>query len=121
MVTLNPKTLNLLTLTCAGTVSSERYHLLPGDLREPEALASALHAAGLDAAAPTFVLAECARRPPMGSTCFPPSLLLPGARILRALACLSLLSVCEPLTKSLLCGMSRRAELHLQPMSGETV
>ncbi|KAK9824836.1 hypothetical protein WJX81_004800 [Elliptochloris bilobata] len=43
----------------AGIVSSERYSLLPADLREPEALAPALRAAGLDEAAPTFVLAEC--------------------------------------------------------------
>ena len=68
-------------MTCAGTVSSERYHLLPGDLREPEALAAALRAAGLDAAAPTFVLAECARHPLTGSSCSLPAwcCLAPGS------------------------------------------
>lgn len=41
-------------------MAAERYHLLPADLREPQALASALRAAGLDPAAPTYILAECA-------------------------------------------------------------
>jgi len=50
---------------CAtGTVSSEHYHLLPADLREPDALVAALRAAGLDPAVPTYILAECARTAP---------------------------------------------------------
>ncbi len=38
---------------------TDRYSLLPADLREPGQLAAALQAAGLDPAAPTYVLSEC--------------------------------------------------------------
>ena len=42
-----------------GRVLTDRYCLLPVDLREPGQLAAALEAAGLDPAAPTYVLSEC--------------------------------------------------------------
>lgn len=38
---------------------TDSYCLLPADLREPGQLAAALEAAGLDPAAPTYVLSEC--------------------------------------------------------------
>ena len=40
-------------------VHTDRYCLLPGDLREAAAVLAALQQAGLDASAPTLVLAEC--------------------------------------------------------------
>ena len=42
-----------------GRVLTPRYRLLPADLRDPPQLEAALEAAGLDPAAPTFVLSEC--------------------------------------------------------------
>ena len=42
-----------------GRILSERYSLLPVDLRDPEALLRELRAAGLDPLLPTLVLAEC--------------------------------------------------------------
>lgn len=38
---------------------TDRYCLLPIDLREPSQLEAALEEAGLDPAAPTYVLSEC--------------------------------------------------------------
>ena len=38
---------------------TERYCLLPADLREPGSLATALERAGMDPAAPTLVVSEC--------------------------------------------------------------
>ncbi|EFN56319.1 hypothetical protein CHLNCDRAFT_22266 [Chlorella variabilis] len=43
----------------AGRVVTDRYCLLPIDLREPSQLEAALEEAGLDPAAPTYVLSEC--------------------------------------------------------------
>lgn len=42
-----------------GRIVTDSYCLLPADLREPGQLAAALEAAGLDPAAPTYVLSEC--------------------------------------------------------------
>ncbi|PRW45066.1 tRNA wybutosine-synthesizing 4 [Chlorella sorokiniana] len=42
-----------------GRIVTDSYCLLPVDLREPGQLAAALEAAGLDPAAPTYVLSEC--------------------------------------------------------------
>ncbi|KAI3426176.1 hypothetical protein D9Q98_008553 [Chlorella vulgaris] len=42
-----------------GRVLTERYCLLPVDLRDLEQLKAALQEAGLDPAAPTYVLSEC--------------------------------------------------------------
>lgn len=59
-LTPNPRHTKLTpALLPAGSVLSPRYALLPVDLRRPDDLAGALEAAGLDLAAPTFVLAEC--------------------------------------------------------------
>lgn len=42
-----------------GRILSERYCLLPGDLRDAGGLLEALQGSGFDPAAPTLVLAEC--------------------------------------------------------------
>lgn len=42
-----------------GRIQSERYCLLPGDLRDAPAIQQALIQAGLQAELPTLVLAEC--------------------------------------------------------------
>jgi O-methyltransferase involved in polyketide biosynthesis len=43
----------------AGSIVSERYCLLPGDLRDPKAVENGLIRAGFDPGKSTYVLAEC--------------------------------------------------------------
>ena len=49
----------ILVLLGEGRILSERYTLLPVDLRDLGALQSLLHSAGFQPNVPTFVLAEC--------------------------------------------------------------
>jgi tRNA wybutosine-synthesizing protein 4 len=42
-----------------GRITAPRYALLPGDLRDTDALLAALGAAGFDPSLPTYVLSEC--------------------------------------------------------------